>query len=75
MNDLLKQLLAASPRLAVYLGAAGLFGLGVYQFSTGDGENAWKSFSHAVGTLGIGHAATSSPAPNVVVLPTTPAKP
>lgn len=41
-----------------YLAAAGMFGLALYQFSSGEYDTAWTSLMAALAAVGIKHAVT-----------------
>jgi len=44
-----------------YLAAAGLFGLAIYQLSTGSYDAAWQSLLAALAAAGLRHAISTSP--------------
>ena len=52
-----------------YLAGAGLFGLALYQFSTGDYASAWQSMMAALAAVSIKHAVSRAVDTSVTDVP------
>lgn len=60
VNDQIKTLLTQLNGYKTYLGAAGMFGLALYQVSQGQYDQALQSFLAALTAAGLRHAVTKA---------------